>query len=421
MIKKNYFIGIWLLFLPMLLSAQSVFQLEDMRPGDSTNILIGIRSEGFVNSNALSGRASNAGFFGGYITPEQRQFMLDRAGTENTVGEFLNNSVFFAKRIDSLFGKQKAGLSFFVNITDRQEANSVFSKNALNLVMFGNKQFAGKTISLAPLGVNQYRYNQFQLGINKTYTNDVRLGIGLSFLYGQNNQSGYAETLDLYTSESGDEISGNADLELNQTDPINAKPFAFNGAGASMDVSIDFPMSLSHRILKDARFKVSVYDLGFINWHSSSHKSELKGPFEFDGVTVDNIFDNQSNEEDLGEYLDSLINKDTVSYTSFIPASLNLELKQEFESSQISLGFLYRHNAFFKPFLYAKYGHDLGTNFNLSAQLNFGGYGKFGGGLELKYTGSHIDLKLGSTNIEGFLNPDKWAGQSIYILLAYKL
>jgi len=417
----KYILSTWILIVPALISAQSVLRLDDMNVQDSSSMKFGIRSEGFVNSSALSARASNAGFFGGYITAEQRQFMLDRSGSENNAGEFLNNSIYFARRVDSLFGKEKSKLSFFVNISDRQEANSVFSKNTLSLLLFGNKQFAGDTVGFAPLGINQFRYNQLQVGLNKTFQNDVRFGFGVSFLYGQNNQSGYAKTFDLYTSSIGDSINGFGDLYFNQTDPNNGNSFAYNGAGVSIDIDATFPINLSHRILKDAQFTIGIYDLGFINWHGSSIRYDLKSDFEFDGVRVDNIFDAQSNEEDLGDYLDSLLNKETRSYTSIVPFTIQFELKQEFENSETAFGIMYRHNAFYRPFLYGKYGHNIGEYWKIIAQLNYGGYGKFGGGLEINHQGKNIDVSVGATNVEGFLNPDKWAGQSLYVLLGFKL
>ncbi len=421
--NKIYIFSIGLLFLPLIGSSQMVFKLTDMAVDTSNKIKFGVRSEAYSNSSALTARATNAGLFGGYITPEEKQFMLDRATYENNTGNFFNTSVYFAKRIDSIQGSPKSNLSFFLNISDRQEAYALFSENLLKLALYGNKQFAGENVEYSPLDFYQYHYNQFQFGFNKMYSNNVKLGIGVSFLYGQTNRRGTSPELSIFTSETGDQFSGTAKILIHQSDPNNTQYLAYNGAGASVDVFTEFPIHFSSDSSNPAKFMASISDLGMINWNASADEIRIDTTFVYQGVEVENVFDPNSNliNSNPSDYLDSLSTKTKVGYTTVLPFTVYLQLNQALGKSTFTGGFSLRQNAYYAPFFYGKYGYSLNSKLDLIAQLNYGGYGNFGGGLEVKYDSKNVNLRLGATNVEGFINPSKWAGESIYVLVGFKI
>ena len=403
--------------------AQSTFLLSDFDLDNSQKSRIGIRAEGLSNSTALSGKATNAGLFGGYITEEERQFMLDRSKEENITGNFSNLSVYFAHRIDSLDGDPKSHLTYFFQVTDRQEINALFSQDALSVALFGNKQFAGDTAKFSPLSYNQYRYNQLQMGINKTYSNGFKFGLGLSFIYGQSNISGTSPQLYVYTTPTGDQIKGAAKVVLNQTDPQHRDLFAYNGAGASMDLSINFPIHLISDSTRPARFIAAISDLGFVNWNSKSEEFLVDSVFTYSGSDISNVFDPAGGitSGTPGDYLDSISTKTHVAYTSVLPYTIFVQLKQEFQNSEVSVGLTFRDYANYSAFFFTTYSRFFGEHWNLGGQVNFGGYGKLGFGVHAGFDSKKIVAKLGSSNVEGFINPKKWAGQSLFLTLGYKI
>lgn len=409
-----------ILFLSVLIShvgmTQSILNPFEFSLDSNQQMSFGFVSEGYSNSTALSGRATSAGLFGGYISREDRQYMIDRASDENNTGNFFNTAVYFNTRLTD-------SSSLFFQVTDRQEANAAFSKNTLQLVLFGNKQFAGQSIELTPLDYNQYHYNQIQVGYQKTFPSKARLSIAGSFLYGQQQQSLDVDRLSLFTEDNGTQISGMAQLELNQSDPGNANLWAYNGYGASIDLWTEFPIKIFGENKKPATFSFGLTDVGFIQWNGNSQKTKASSYYEYEGVLLPNLFNLEGDETNLnpGDYLDSVTVVTRGEYTSNLPFTINVSFLQEWGKSTAQVGFTHRNNANYYPFFYGKYGYSLSQTWQLFGQINYGGYGKLGGGLELAYHGEHHVFRIGSTNLEGFINPDKWAGQSIYLQLGFIL
>ncbi|UTW67299.1 hypothetical protein KFE94_04065 [bacterium SCSIO 12643] len=407
---------------PILGFSQITFDDSDYNL-DTNKITIGIRSEAYNNSNALNSMVLNTALFGGYISREDRAHMASKLRATNNTGSYLNNSIFYSQRIDSLFGSEVSKLSFHVNLADKQENLSVFSENAALLSFYGNKQYAGESVRLTPFDFNQIHYSKFQLGISKEFKSGNKFNVGIAFLYGQNNRRSEVERLNLIVSENGDLIGTDAELSIFETDRGNTGFFNYNGAGTSIDMSGVFNLHLLSDSTHPAKFHVSIQDFGFIQWHATSSEISADTFYTYDGIHFQNIFD--PNAINTGgnpiEIIDSISTTTLKSFTTFVPATIRFYLQQDFNQWTFAIGGMQRINAFYYPFFYGKAGYHFNSSWLLSGQLNYGGYGGLGGGLEIQYITPKYNFKLGSTNIEGFIAPTKIAGQSIYFLLSYKI
>lgn len=417
------FSAIFLLFTTSLLGwSQGTFNADDFDL-DTNNFVFGIRSEAYSNSTSLTATVLNAAFSGGYISPENKENILKRTNSINNLALYWNTSLFFSQRVDSLFGKKKTNLAYFVNIADRQENLALFSENASNLILFGNKQFASQSVSLIPLEFNQFQYKQLQIGINQEFSTGSFFSIGLSFLYGQSNTNGTSDRLDILTSQYGDRLSTDAQFVIQQTEQNNTEFMNYSGAGASLDFVGKFDMYLLPDSANPATFHFSVKDVGFIHWHATSIETEIDTFYSYNGLYVENIFDPNStmsgdNPQDI---FDSIVTKKNTAYTTVIPTTIHFYLEQAWRKWKFTLGGSHRINAYYYPYFYGKTGYLVRDKWMFSGQMNYGGYGKLGGGLEVKYITPKYNLRLGSSNIEGFIAPTKWAGQSIYVLLSFRI
>jgi hypothetical protein len=402
--------------------SQSSFNADDFDL-DTSNFVFGVRSEAYSNSTSLTATVLNATFTGGYITPENKANILSRTQPINNSAMYWNTSLFFSQRIDSLFGKKKSKLAYFVNIADRQENLALFSENATLLILNGNKQFAGQSVSLLPLEFNQFQYKQFQVGINKRSSTGSYFSIGLSFLYGQKNTTGTSDQLDVLTSEYGDRLSTDAQFIIQQTEQNNTAPFNYNGVGASLDFVGKFDMYLLPDSTNPATFHFSVKDMGFINWHATSQETEIDTFYSYNGLYVENIFDPNSNisGDNPQDIFDSIVTKKNNAYTTIIPTTIHFYLEQYWNKWNFTLGGSHRINAYYYPYFYGKVGYLVRDKWMFSGQLNYGGYGNLGGGAEVKYITPNYNIRLGSSNLEGFMAPTKYAGQSVYVLLSFRI
>ncbi|MGB1004598.1 MAG: hypothetical protein ACPGVC_10220 [Salibacteraceae bacterium] len=411
-----------ILFLfPLMASGQIEDHFNDYIFKDSTSIKFGIRSRALNNSTALTANVLNSVMYGGYIDETQKKSMLNRANPINTTGSIWNSSVYVSKKIDSIKGKPQSDLHFFLNMADKQENLGVFTEEALKLVLNGNKQFAGQTISIDPLGFNSFQYKKFQIGFGKGFSNGNGISLGISFLYGQQNRQGLADRLDLIFSEYGDRISTDAEIDIYETE-IAQSAFTYNGAGASIDIQGRFKVQLLPDSSNAGSFNFSISDLGFINWHGNSTHTKVDTFYSYQGTYIENIFDpNSESSGDPSNIWDSVSVKTNKSFTLQTPATIHFYLIQEYNNMIFTVGGAHRISAYYYPYFYGKFGYQLNSAFTVSGQINAGGYGNFGGGAEIAYSKTNFLLTLGSTNLEGFIAPTKWGGQSVYFQVAFKL
>lgn len=409
-------------FTPFFSWGQILDLFQDYQLQDSTNWAFGIRLNGFNNSTALTGQVLNTVFYGGYIDADQKDQMLSRANEINTSGTFLNSSLYAVKRISKFKGKAISDLSIFAKISDRQENLTMFNDQALQLVLNGNKQFAGQTISLNPLEYNQFRYSQFQIGMSKDFPSGNGFSIGASFLYGHNNHFMTSDRLDISISEKGDRLSSDAEFNIYETDPNSQDIFAYNGAGFSIDMEGRFAIQLLSDSSNPGTFHFSVSDLGLLQWHGASVHTEVDTFYSYSGIEIENIFDPDSPTSGNPDNIwDSISTQSKQPYILRLPNTLHFYLEQQIHKFSLTIGGAQRTRAFYFPYFYGKCGYQLSKSITLTGQLNYGGYGELGGGLEILHESKSHSIKLGSTNIEGFLAPTKWAGQSIYLQFAAKL
>ena len=275
--------------------AQILDRNQDYKTNDSTKIVFGIRSDGFNNSNALTARVLNNVFYGGFIDDTQKDHMINRAKPINSSGSILNASLYYSQRIDSLNGKKQSGLNFFGNLASRQENLVLFSDKALQFTLNGNKQFANQTVSLTPLEYNHFRYTQFQFGLRKDFKNGNGFTFGASFLYGNTSQYITVDRLDVLISETGDRLSTDAEIIMNETNTDNQNYMAYNGAGLSFDLEGRFAVQLLADSTNPGIFHFAISDLGFIQWHGNSTQTEIDTFYSYSGLHVENIFDPNSN------------------------------------------------------------------------------------------------------------------------------
>ncbi|MFT4752523.1 MAG: hypothetical protein ACI9GM_000983 [Salibacteraceae bacterium] len=412
-----------ILFLfPVLSWAQIQDNFKVYQITDSSRMKFGFQSNISNNSTALTATVLNTAFYGGKIDTEQKNAMINRAREINTTGSIWNSSIFFAKKIERLRGVKQTQLSYFIRIADRQENLAIFNDKALQLVLNGNTQFAGQTASLDPLAFNQFQYKQLQLGFSKNFESGNGISVGASFLYGQSNRSGSTDRLDLLISGYGDRISADAEFDIYETDPNNNGFLSYNGAGASIDIQGRFNIQLVSDSSNPGIFHFSVTDFGFINWHASSTHTKVDTFYSYTGAYIENVFDQNSQAGgDPTAIWDSLSAQQNASFTLFTPTTLHFYLVQTYKKLEYTIGGAHRSKAYFHPYFYGKAGYQITPKLQLSGQLNYGGYGYFGGGFEIVHESNRHQLKLGSTNLEGFIAPKKWGGQSIYLQLTVKL
>lgn len=387
---------------------------------DSASVRTGITADYAIGSNNLTNEFIGKFYKGGYIDAGLKDEVLSRTRNKNRIGADVNTGIYAAFKLDSLFHKKN--ISIFFGVKDRQHFDAGFSSDLYKVGFYGNAAYAGRTAFFNGFNMNLLRYQQVQLGIfSSKLDSAARWGIGLSFLKGEQYAAVNAKTAELYTSEDGQFINFNTSMEAAQSDTSHTGFGAFNGYGASLDIYFEAPFKTK---FGNSKIKVSVSDIGLINFNSHTLYAKQDSLFHFTGFTINSIYDLQDSTLSNNTSQDSVIStvmpfkKQTVSVS--LPAILNLSFETRFSKHfELVEGIRYVFNGNYSLLAYVKGNFYFNPRFMISATFSYGGYSTFNYGIGVfANLGKGFVVYAGSHNIEGYLAPQKTTAQGAYISLA---
>ncbi len=385
---------------------------------DSAKYRVGIAGDFGINSNCLTVDFFNKFYNGGYVDNELKNVVLDRVKQKNRVGADVNYGIYAAFAPDSFMHKKN--ISFFFSLRDRQHFDTRFSKDFYKLAFYGNSQFAGKTANLSDFNMNFVRYQQVQFGFfSSRLDSATRFGVSVSFLKGEQYASIYAKKANLFTSEDGQYIDFETEMQIAQSDTAKKGISAFNGAGASIDIFFEAPFKTK---IGDAKLSVSVSDIGLIRFNKNSLYLNQDSTFHFEGFQINNIYDlqdstfNATSQDSITKKI-APFKKQSVTYTlpTILTIDYRIQLNKRFGLAE---GARYVYNGNYNLLLYAKADCWINKNINISTTFAWGGYGNFNYGLGLYGNiGKGYMFYLGSNNLEGLIAPNKAGGMGAYVSL----
>jgi hypothetical protein len=406
-------------FFLLRLSAQSQITavFADEFP-DSSRTRIGITGDYGINSNALTGEFVSAFYKGGFIDKGMKDRVLDRAHNLNVIGADLNYGIYVGFRPDSIFHKKD--VSLFFSVRDRAHFDAQFSRDLYKVGFYGNAAFAGKTADFNQFSLNVLRYQQLQIGVfSSKYDSAARWGIAVSLLKGEQYLSVFCDKAELYTSEDGQYIDFNTNMQVVQSDSAHKGIGAFNGIGASVDIYFEAPFKTR---FGDSKLRVSVADIGAIRFNDNTLYLNQDSLFHYSGYHVNSIYDLQdstfaNNSQDSIVSAIAPFRKQT--YSATLPSILNLTYETQFSKHFLMTeGIRYVFNGNYHLLMYLRGNFMINPKFHVSGTFGYGGYGKFNYGIGLfANLGKGFVVYAGSNNIEGFIAPKKVCGQGAYLSL----
>ncbi len=239
-------------------------------------------------------------------------------------------------------------LYFFIDVTERAEANIVFPRDLVRLAFLGNEVFAGQTFDLKSAKADFNGYHEFGFGASEKITPKLRVGAKGKLLFGIAAGSFSSNTLDL--TVNGDYTNTlNADMALNISAPIifqidsehhiedvkfNEARFDENGGwrqfiistknmGLGLDVGAVY--EITNRIIVSA----AITDFGFISWKSDLSNLSARSNIKLDGRDFVDIYDGNTTFADLAKgVIDSIgqsliVSDSKASFTTRTPVGVS--------------------------------------------------------------------------------------------------
>ena len=226
-----------------------------------------------------------------------------------------------------------------------------YPKNLIELGWEGNEQFIGETVAFGP-DFEVAAYNEFGIGAAAKLWG-ISAGARLKILTGFAGANSDLTDASIYTDSDVYDITFNTDYRINTSSFL-----VYNGEG---DFNLDFGELTASRLFSKnlglaldlgASFKVkklevsaSIIDLGFIKWTENVHNYHSKGSFDFEGLDIDDIINDENDEISFEETIDTLQNildfKETNnSYNTTLPTKIYLSASYDLNSTW-SLGGLF--------------------------------------------------------------------------------
>lgn len=203
------------------------------------------------------------------------------------------NFTSFNTKIDLLsFGMhlgKKTQLTF--NVTENINVRFNYTKDFVRFIYEGNAAFEDNTADFKNLGLSMNHYREYGLGLSHAFTEKLRIGARLKYLYGMENIYSEKTDLSLRTDPETFALTANADVAIRTSgvgdydiDEEGFSNYAFGRDNSGYGLDLGGHYELNDKL----SFNASVLDLGYINWN---HKVENyiieKGNYTYSGIEID--------------------------------------------------------------------------------------------------------------------------------------
>lgn len=305
---------------------------------------------------------------------------------------------------------------FSLSIRNTFLSSASINNTLAELVLYGNRRFAGETIDIGPGKFETWYYT------NLEYKFDIKIdslpaNIGVGLVLGHDHQLYDINRGQLFTEDLGQYIE--TDLDYSFRDASIADFNFLEGMGLSFSGSTTF--RIKHRYKLDIGFQ----DLGFITW-IDGRKLDVDTAFQFQGINYPNIFDINDSlvTRQRDSYEQRLYFNETGGYTTLLPFKVSTKLRYLIRNRKFPEAFVsadYRYIAGYVPRFGAGIKWVPKSSQSLTMALAYGGFNAFS--VEARYQLEFWDkwrLALGITNLPGLV-PNFGTGTTLSAGLGFEL
>lgn len=377
----------------------------------------GIYGAADYSSNAINSTFAASFLEGNYIGNNLKNQVSSNLQAGNRLGASLNAGIIGVIYGDSI-GK-KSVFNFFIALRNKNYLNANFPPDVFNLAFYGNAPYAGESVKLSPFNLNSLSYQQIEIGALCTNLGGkAKLGLGVSFLAGQNVRAINMSTGYLYTDPYGEYLQLNSDTKYNASDSTPGHNY-LNGFGASIDIYFSIPYKIA---AKSGILSAGVTDLGFMKWNASSLSYNKDTSYLYTGITINSLNDlqnaaiNNLSRDSLQNRYFPLARK---SFYTDIPATVSINANTDLGKVSLELGAWYIFNANCLPDYYIQGDKTFSHGWRVDLQLGYGGYTTYNASLGIKKQIKNTEIKLAIDHLEGIVVPNELGGAGAFVEIVH--
>ena len=404
--KKNILL-ICLGFLCLMAEAQD---LDKMPPR---------RKIEFAGNYSVTSTAINSNFFksiytGKFIDTDLKNSAQNKLGAYNLMGADVDAAALY-------FHKIAPRTFFYAGVGYNIDLGVQFTDDLFNLAFFGNKEYVGKTADLQGAQVKYMQSQSVQFGFSKEWKDSLkvkhRMDLGMSLIKGENMYDLTINSGSVFTEQIGEYVDITIKGDMYQSDTNNFGLDAFNGLGAGLNFKYEIKKDTAYRILFEVK------NVGYMYWNSNTIHNEMDTTLRFEGIEIDNIFAIQdSTFENINAQSiagDGLKTEKRASWM-LLPLTLHANYRHYLNAKNYVEGDItYKNWGTYVPKLIVAYGRRF--NQSLAAEINggYGGYGTYHLGANFSADCKYLQLKIGASDVLGFVAPKQFSNQGVYLMASY--
>jgi len=338
---RNKFLAL-LSCLPLLSSAQESYtmkflpQLHQSQWYNATNQTDAEISVGLPVISGVSFYIYNSGF-----TYNSLFNRVNDSTMSINPGSFIDklknkNIVAFGADVSLLsFNVSKKDFSYGFSVSDKADLRFSYPKDLFKFAWYGNGAYIDQTLNIGDFGLQASWYREYALHGTKNYKKWT-FGASPKLLFGKTNINVKEASLKLYTAPDyyaltadanvNVQTSGFADSADRAAGNMSFPGYAFNTRNAGLAIDL----GAKYQINDEIDVAGGINNLGYINWKSNIHNySTGNRSFTFEGFSLDNLFQGDTDFISTDQYLDSMkdlleFEKTTSSYRTTLPVEFYL-------------------------------------------------------------------------------------------------
>ncbi len=302
--------------------------------------------------------------YGGRLDSLKKSIMSANLEETNYVGGELTAKGTFLSKSDSLFGSDK--FSWYAQLGYSQQIRVNFSKDAYDLMFFGNQAFEGGSAKLN-VEMERWHYQKLEMGI---YEKELGFYAGLGLFKGSDWQSISTESSKFYTDAGGTSLDLSLHANAQFSDSSKTGLRATNGLGLGLQLGYIFKNSDKQSVLQ-----VSVEDLGVMYWNNKSRSLSKDTLYNFQGFDLDDLLNGNLNFSNVDDTLNLSSNEEAS--LKALPFMISVRKLPAFEDNHnlaVTYGLNYRYKFHTRPEMYAGLVYRPSETALISAAAAYGGY-----------------------------------------------
>ncbi|GIV44625.1 MAG: hypothetical protein KatS3mg035_1748 [Bacteroidia bacterium] len=218
---------------------------------------------------------------------------------------------------------QIKNLAIAFSVVDKFAFDFNYTRNFLNLLWKGNKQFAGQNVDLGPISMNAQYTREFvgatAFNIIGDMEKGVRLGVRAKYIQGIGALSMPTSQLKMYTDPDGRYIDIGFNYHLNISGLSQFDPLKFNGTGYGADLGATF--NFSPKFSLDA----SLLDIGAVTYTNNLKSYAKMGTYRYEGMFIKSFFGTPEMNTDSIASIFEPVETEGTSFSVALPTRLLLQ------------------------------------------------------------------------------------------------